>query len=102
MDNDIYYIDQQLKEYKAAITQAYVQFRLDDESRIAAAHALINATVNEYRLTTDNNKREKLRLEIYGMLSMAAACHLISIDEIKERKTQAGIDRVEIPFKMVF
>lgn len=102
MDNGSYYIDQQLQEYKAAIAGAYKQFHLDEESRVAAAHALVNSTVMEYRTETDAAARDALRRTIVGMLSMAAACHLMSFEEIGKFKKLAGITTIEVPFKMRF
>ena len=102
MDDPRHFMDQQLKQYKAAITEAYAQFHLDDDSRIAAAHHVINSAVFEYGTMTDDAQKDRQRNVISGMLSMAAACHLLSMDEIKKYKSRAEIEVVEIPFKMTF
>lgn len=101
MENPTYYLDEQLKQYKAAITEAFKQFQLDDESRIAAAHAVINSAVHEYS-EMSKDQRDYQRAIIRGMLSMAAACHLVSFEEINSIKKSVDIDRIEIPFKMTF
>lgn len=102
MESASYYMDQQLRQYKAAITDTFKQFQLDDESRIAAAHAVINSAVADYKNAPGIQEEEYQRILIRGMLSMAAACHLISFDEIMTYKKTADIDKIEIPFKMVF
>lgn len=102
MDDGRYYMDQQLKQYKSAITEAFKQFQLDDDARIAAAHAVINSAIGEYKNEREIQVRDYVRANIYGMLSMAAACHLLSFDEIEEYKKAAEIGKIEIPFKMVF
>ena len=102
MEDVSYYMDQQLKQYKAAITDAYKQFQLDEESRIAAAHAVIDSYINSYKHGFGVGYIEYLRAVITGMLSMAAACHLLSFEEIAEYKKAAEIERIEVPFKMTF
>ena len=94
MDNNSYYMDQLLKRYKEAITDAFKQFQLDDESRIAAAHAVIDSCIEEYRHTSDIQRQDYQRAVICGVLSMAAACHLLSFDEISKYKETADIDRI--------
>lgn len=102
MDNGSYYMDQQLKQYKAAITEAFRQFQLDDDARIAAAHAVVNSAIGDYKSKSSEQEKDYMRAVIRGMLSMAAACHLVSFDEVKEFKKAAEIDMIEIPFKMLF
>lgn len=102
MENSSYYLDQQLKEYKKAVSEAYKQFQLDDESRIAAAHATIRSAIAEYRESRDPQEKHTRREVISGMLSIAAACHLVSFDDLKKYKIDAGIDQVEVPLKITF
>jgi len=102
MENNSYYLDQQLKEYRKSISEAYKQFQLDEDSRLAAAHATIRSAIAEYRESVDPQEKQARREVISGMLSIAAACHLVSFDDLKKYKFNAGIDKVEVPLKLTF
>lgn len=102
MENESYYLDQQLKAYKRAISDAVLQFQLDDESRIAAARAALHNAIAEYREEKENQRRDYIRATIDGMLQIAVVCHLISIDELKDYKKAADLESVEVSIKVSF
>ena len=102
MESESYMLNQQLQKYKSAISDAMIQFQLDDESRIAAARAVLNSTISDYKETQDIQRRDYIRATIDGMLKISAVCHLISIDELKEYKRKAGIKRIEVPIRISF
>ena len=99
MESESYMLNQQLEKYKSAISDAMIQFQLDDESRIAAARAVLNSAMSDYKETQDIQCRDYIRATIDGMLKISAVCHLISIDELKEYKRKAGIKRIEVPIR---
>lgn len=102
MESESYMLNQQLQKYKSAISDAMIQFQLDDESRIAAARAVLNSTISDYKETQDIQCRDYIRATIDGMLKISAVCHLISIDELKEYKRKAEIKRIEVPIRISF
>ena len=102
MESESYMLNQQLQKYKSAISDAMIQFQLDDESRIAAARSVLNSALSDYNAEQDIQCRDYIRAVIDGMLKICAVCHLISIDELKEYKRRAGIEKVEVPIKISF
>lgn len=105
MESESYYLSKQLKQYKAAISDAFKQFQLDDESRIAAARAAINSEIADLRALQhagDGLRYDLQKARVEGMLRIAAVCHLVSFDDVKEFKKQAGIETISIPIKIEF
>lgn len=102
MENDSYFLDKQLKQYKEAISNAIIQYQLDDESRIAAARAALNNAIAEYKGEKDIQVQDYIRASIDGMLKISAVCHLISIAELKDFKKAVGIENVEVSIKISF
>lgn len=102
MENDSYFLDKQLKQYKEAISDAIIQYQLDDESRIAAARAALHNAIAEYKEEKDIQRQDYIRASIDGMLKISAVCHLISIAELKDFKKAVGIENVEVSIKISF
>lgn len=107
MESPTYELDRQLKLYKEAIKQTSEQLHLDNESRIAAACATLNAALADYlemdKPYQSREVRERIgeqRARIEGMLSLAAACHLLPFKSIKDFKDRVGIESVEVPLRI--